>query len=60
MNTIEINLSKEKAMNKAKGIISTFEIFMLRKGTPLTPDEKALLSTEIVSQLQKYNFALTE
>lgn len=60
MNTIQIKLSNANAMNKAKPIISTVEIFLLKKGIKISPEEKLDLSDSIASWLTSINFAIVE
>lgn len=60
MNTIDINITKKHALQKGKGILTSVEIFLLKKGVKLNDIEKGVLHEEISQHLQRINFAIEE
>lgn len=60
MNTIEIKISKTKALDKTKSMLQTIEIFMLKKGIQLSEDEIKQIHNDFAESIMRINLAIEE
>lgn len=60
MNTIEIKISKEKALEKTKVMMTVVENFLLKKGTNVTTEEWSSLHEDLAYYFERINFSIQE